>query len=180
MLFTRSASTVEAFVHQSSGGYKSPSESSPRVTWSSAGYQSRCPFGDINIFQVCGLTKQPIKYRCMFCTVSQLPSLPLLIRCTVTAACHLHHSGRLRGRYLLLIPTHFWRYSSQLVITPQPTMPASWVLPGCLSCMSLTSSQNYGCRQTSTTSWQQSSPAAPQRREAGTCSATCTGSCITR
>ena len=59
MLFIRSATTVEAFVHQSSGGYKFHSESSPRVTWSSAGYQSRCPFGDINVFQVCGLTKRP-------------------------------------------------------------------------------------------------------------------------
>lgn len=44
---------MEAFVHQSCGGYRFQSESVPLVTWSNAGYQSRCPFGDINVFQVC-------------------------------------------------------------------------------------------------------------------------------
>ena len=46
------AASVESFVHQSCGGYKLQSDNSPRVTWSSAGYQSRCPFGDISVFQV--------------------------------------------------------------------------------------------------------------------------------
>ena len=81
------AASVEAFVHQSCGGYKLQSESSPRVTWSSAGYQSRCPFGDINVFQVC-----PASH---WTTISELKdsnrtSLPCLFKAKTSATWHHH------------------------------------------------------------------------------------------
>jgi hypothetical protein len=42
------------YVHQSRGHVKSQGDNAPRVHWSSAGYQARSPFGDINIVQVRG------------------------------------------------------------------------------------------------------------------------------
>lgn len=48
----RQPSVGHEYVHQSRGHVKAHGDAAPRVSWSSAGYQAKTPFGDINILQV--------------------------------------------------------------------------------------------------------------------------------
>lgn len=59
MHLRRQPTLSEDLVHQSSGHVRMQGKKSNRVSWSSAGYQAKAPFGDINIQEVGWIEDMP-------------------------------------------------------------------------------------------------------------------------